>query len=76
MPVVAGRERRALRPALGEATLFVHPRCTRLIKALLSYRHDGVKEEPVKDGVHDHLIDALRYFFVNREGFGFEERAY
>ena len=26
----------------------------------------GGGENPQKDGEHDHLIDALRYFFVNR----------
>ena len=26
--------------------------------------HGG--ELPVKDGVHDHAIDALRYYYVNR----------
>jgi len=25
----------------------------------------GCTETPVKDGVYDHPIDALRYFFVN-----------
>jgi hypothetical protein len=25
----------------------------------------GAGELPQKDGVHDHAIDALRYFFVN-----------
>ena len=59
--------RPALRPALGEPTLFVAARCEKLIKAMESY-HYGEKggELPVKDGEHDHLIDALRYHFVNR----------
>jgi hypothetical protein len=61
--------RSALRPAHGEPTLFVDPRCPRLIRALRSYHYpDGGGELPVKDGEHDHLIDALRYWFVNREG--------
>lgn len=60
--------RRALRPASGPARLFIHPRCRRLIKAMVSYRYaEGGSELPVKDGEHDHLIDALRYYFVNRE---------
>ena len=29
-------------------------------------------EVPEKDGVHDHIIDALRYFFVNRFGRRYE----
>lgn len=56
----------ALRPASGPPRLFVHPRCTRLIKALRSYRYGpGGSELPLKDGQHDHLIDALRYYYVN-----------
>ena len=59
--------RAALRPASGEPTLFVHPRCTRLIRALTAYRYPTARasELPLKDGEHDHLIDALRYHFVN-----------
>jgi hypothetical protein len=59
--------RAALRPAFGEVRLFIHPRCTRLIRALEAYRYpEGGGELPIKDGEHDHLIDALRYYFVNR----------
>jgi len=60
--------RLALRPAEGRARLSVHPRCGRLRRALGAYRY-GTKgsETPLKDGVNDHLIDALRYFFVNGE---------
>ena len=25
-----------------------------------------LKNEPIKDGLHDHGCDALRYFFLNR----------
>ncbi|CAN5391391.1 hypothetical protein BH09PLA1_BH09PLA1_12820 [soil metagenome] len=65
--IVEGLEliRRALRPALGEPRLFIHARCVRLIKAMQSYRYGEGTESPIKDGTHDHLIDALRYFFVN-----------
>jgi hypothetical protein len=78
LPIAVGLDkvRRALKPALGPVTLFVHPRCTRLIRALHAYRYDGSSEVPVKDGVHDHLIDALRYFFVNREAQPVQERMY
>lgn len=66
--IVDGLEliRAALCPAWGRPGLFVHPRCTRLIRALRSYHYapDG-SELPLKDGEHDHLIDALRYFFIN-----------
>ncbi len=59
----------AISPAHGPPTLFIHPRCGILIKALRSYRYASEGDEtPLKDGEHDHLIDALRYFFVNRSG--------
>ena len=58
--------RAALRPGYGDATLFIHPRCIQLIAALKGYRYpDPPTELPLKDGTHDHLIDALRYHFVN-----------
>lgn len=59
--------RAGLKTGSGEVSLYIHSRCTRLIKALQAYHygeHGG--ELPVKDGVHDHLIDALRYHYVNR----------
>ncbi len=62
--------RSALAPALGEASLTIHPRCRRLIDAFGSYHYpapgeSGDPDKPVKDGP-DHAIDALRYFFINR----------
>ena len=58
--------RAALRPAAGEPRLFVDPRCRKLVAALESYRYpDAGGELPLKDGLHDHPIDALRYDFVN-----------
>ncbi|MEO6436538.1 MAG: hypothetical protein ABIP55_12375 [Tepidisphaeraceae bacterium] len=68
-PIVEGIEqiRFALRPAAGEVRLFISPRCVRLIRAMQSYHYGkGGSELPLKDGEHDHLIDALRYHFVNR----------
>ena len=63
--------RHALRPAAGEVKLFVSSKCERLIKALAGYHYaPGGSELPVKDGEHDHLIDALRYHFVNKVGTG------
>jgi len=67
--IVEGIEaiRAALRPASGPPRLFIHPRCRHLIVALQSYRYPtGAGEIPLKDGRHDHLIDALRYHVVNR----------
>jgi len=41
----------------------------KLIRALQHYRYpDAGGELPLKDGEHDHLIDALRYHFVNAPG--------
>ncbi len=53
-------------------TLWIDPSCERLIRALEAYRYPTAAERgrgadpelPLKDGVHDHAIDALRYFFV------------
>lgn len=61
--------RQHLRCADGSVRLRIHPRCVRLIRAMREYRYGSAGGElPVKDGEHDHLIDALRYFFVNRAG--------
>lgn len=56
-----------LRSATSQTRLWIHPRCKKLITAIQSYRYpQGGSEVPDKDGVHDHPIDALRYYFVNR----------
>jgi len=70
--------RRAIRDGSGTSTLVISPRCVRLIEALQCYHYPdsyaassatstglGRAELPLKDGVYDHPIDALRYFFVN-----------
>ncbi|MDD4889775.1 MAG: hypothetical protein PHU85_07565 [Phycisphaerae bacterium] len=56
----------------GGPMLRIDSRCERLILAMEAYRYPdpgersgGNSELPIKDGVHDHPIDALRYFFVN-----------
>ncbi len=50
--------------------LFIDPKCSGLIKAMMSLRYQkiagNISELPHKDGIHDHAIDALRYFFINR----------
>ena len=59
----------ALRSGDGTRHLIIAPRCARLIEALRCYHypaaHTGLTELPEKDGLYDHPIDALRYFFVN-----------
>lgn len=56
--------------ASGQRRFFVHSRCTETIRSLYGYEykliHDMATEDPVKDNVHDHACDAVRYFFVNR----------
>jgi hypothetical protein len=67
-PILEGIEliRASLRSATGESRLFIDPTCTGLIRALQSLRYQTPASElPFKDGVHDHPVDALRYFFVN-----------
>ncbi len=64
--------RRALRSGDGKSTLVISPNCPRLIEALQCYHYPDApgtasSEQPFKDGVYDHPIDALRYFFVNRQ---------
>jgi len=61
--------RRAIRSGDGRSSLIISPRCRRLIEAMECYHYpDSGKtrgELPQKDGLYDHPIDALRYFFVN-----------
>jgi hypothetical protein len=60
--------RRAIRNGSGKSSLIISPRCVRLMEALQCYHYPdsaGNQELPLKDGVYDHPIDALRYFFVN-----------
>jgi hypothetical protein len=62
--------RRAIRDGQGRRSLVISPRCVRLIEALQCYHYPqdlaaAGGELPLKDGVYDHPIDALRYFFVN-----------
>ena len=62
--------RAALRCGDGTHRLVIAPRCVRLIEALRCYHYPSAQagrlsELPDKDGLYDHPIDALRYFFVN-----------
>lgn len=51
---------------------FVTDNCRETLRSLTGYtyaksaqKNDTIKEEALKDGVHDHMCDAIRYFFVN-----------
>jgi hypothetical protein len=59
--------RRALRDGSGKSSLIISPRCKHLIEAFRCYHYPdtALSEVPLKDGLYDHPIDALRYFFVN-----------
>jgi hypothetical protein len=64
--------RRAIKAGDGKSRLVISGKCIRLIEALECYhypdsggRNRQKGELPAKDGVYDHPIDALRYFFVN-----------
>jgi hypothetical protein len=65
--------RRAIRAGDGKSRLVISPRCERLIEAMSCYHYPepgraaASGELPVKDGIYDHSIDALRYFFVNHQ---------
>jgi hypothetical protein len=62
--------RRAIRDGAGKSRLVISPKCARLIEALTCYHYPDTPtgdELPLKDGVYDHPIDALRYFFINHE---------
>jgi len=62
-----------IKAANGSRTFFITDNCKDSIRSIRGYHYglqlknpDWVKEEPVKDGIHDHLCDAIRYFFINR----------
>jgi len=63
--------RRAIRAGDGKSRLLISPSCQRLIEAMQCYHYPetgsaaAAAELPLKDGLYDHPIDAMRYFFVN-----------
>jgi len=59
--------RRAIKAGDGKSRLLISPKCQRLIEAMQCYHYpeSTPAELPLKDGLYDHPIDALRYFFVN-----------
>ncbi len=73
--------RKALRSGDGTSRMIISPRCIRLIEAMRCYHYsDSAKstrsELPEKDGVYDHLIDALRYFAINQNSSKLIDRHY
>jgi len=65
--IAAGIEvvRMLLRDAGGNVRLKVDRRCGALIRGFQGYTWAPDGELPVKDGIHDHPMDALRYLAVN-----------
>jgi hypothetical protein len=61
--------RRAIRSGDSQSKLIISPKCPRLIEAMECYHYppsgSAANELPLKDGLYDHPIDALRYFFIN-----------
>ena len=61
-----------LENAEGKSRLFISDICKGIIVDFENYRYPEKKEErrlrdePLKDGYHDHGMDAVRYFFTNR----------
>lgn len=61
-----------IKNALGERKFKVTNTCKQSIKSLNGYEYNSnritglIKEEALKDGIHDHMCDAIRYFFVNK----------
>lgn len=61
-----------IKSSTGQRRFTVTSNCSETIRSLRGYSYDKsdrsevVKEEALKDGVHDHACDAVRYFFVNR----------
>lgn len=60
-----------IKTVTGLRRYFVLSNCAETIRSFNGYMYDisqtGVaKEEALKDGLHDHMCDAVRYFFVNK----------
>jgi hypothetical protein len=61
-----------IKAADGSVKFFVTNNCKETIRSLSGYtyakasqKYETIKEEALKDGIHDHMCDAIRYFFVN-----------
>jgi hypothetical protein len=65
-------QQRMMRRNDGQVGILIHPMCRIIIDSLKGgYRYPEVKdgspekEDPLKDGYYEHLMDALRYLCVN-----------
>jgi hypothetical protein len=65
--------RKFIRSADGRRSFFIQSSCKESIRSMNGYTYETnkqndkiIKEEPLKDGLHDHACDAIRYYFVNR----------
>lgn len=60
-----------IKTSSGKRRFFVTKNCKETIRSFMGYQYammrgSLIKEEPLKDGLHDHACDAVRYFFVNK----------
>ena len=60
-----------IKSADGTRRFFITKKCKETKRSLLGYQYDStnsgiIKEEALKDGLHDHLCDQIRYFIINR----------
>jgi hypothetical protein len=65
--------RKFIRSADGRRSFFIHSSCKESIRSMNGYTYEAnkqnekvIKEEPLKDGLHDHCCDGIRYYFVNK----------
>lgn len=54
--------------AAGRVSLRFSPNAVRTTDHLRHYSWDSDKDQPMKDGEHDHAVDALRYLIINLLG--------
>jgi phage terminase large subunit len=68
IPAGLAMVRSFIKNTLGQRKFFVTPNCSHTIDCFRAYQYSERKgiEEPLKDGVFDHMMDAIRYFFVNK----------
>jgi len=57
--------REKLKSADGSVFLFIGRNCSRITSDFRGYRKKEKSDEPKKDGITDHTLDALRYMVIN-----------